>query len=107
MINLFSIVKLTFKLKIIISLLLFCVFALFFYGIIDEPVYVTKRQGVVSECIQMPTRYEYGGKINCTANLDNGHLIYFTSYKFLNSKDVIFFAEYKRTYTGIVSYGQM
>lgn len=89
-------------LLILISLGLF---ALYFFGVIDEPEFKSKLQAKIGKCVQVAARYSYGDKIDCIAKLESGQFVHFTSFYMLESGDVVFFAEYERPVTGLISYG--
>lgn len=91
---------------LIICLIIFTLIALFFYGVIDGPEFKSKLKATVEQCVQVPARYTYGGKIDCTARLENGHLVHFSSISILKTGDTVSYVEYERPFTGLKSYGQ-
>ncbi len=85
----------------------FYIIGTIFFGVIDEPEFKSKLQGRVEQCIQASSRYTYGGKINCTAVLENGYLVHFSSFYMLKSGDIVIYVEYERPLTGLKSYGRI
>lgn len=93
--------------RVWLCFIVFILSALFFFGVIDEPEFKSKLQGRVEQCIQASSRYTYGGKINCTAVLENGYLVHFSSFYMLKSGDIVIYVEYERPLTGLKSYGRI
>ena len=95
------------NLKLWFCFIVFVLLALFSGGVIDEPELKSKLQGKVEQCIQFPSRYTYEGEINCTAVLENGYLVRFSSFYMLKSGDIVLYEEYERSLTGLKSYGRI
>lgn len=93
--------------KLWFCFIVFVLLALFFFGVIDEPEFKSKLQGKVEQCTQVPSRYTYGGKIDCTAVLENRYSVRFSSFNVLKSGDIVVYVEYERPLTGLKSYGRI
>lgn len=95
------------KFQVVAFFIVVVLSVLFFWGVIDEPEFKSKLHGRVEQCIQTPSRYTYGGKINCTAVLENGYLVHFSNFYMLKSGDIVIYVEYERPLTGLKSYGRI
>ena len=96
------------RIRAILVLTLVLVFFLFFIGIIDTPVYNKSIKGRFDRCVSyVSQRYNYGGETVCTAILENGVLVRFTSNTILKSGQLVIYGEFKRPITGLCSYARM